>query len=46
MSDIDRTDPCDSCEQSLVSFSKERLQDGICPFCRSPFRDDGTDTDR
>lgn len=43
--DIDRTKPCDSCGQSLVSFSIEKLQDGTCPFCKEPFRDDDRSVD-
>jgi len=28
---------CDSCEQSLVSFSPEKLKEReTCPYCRNP----------
>jgi hypothetical protein len=35
---IDPTKPCDNCGNDLVSFSKEKLRDGECPYCYEPFR--------
>lgn len=40
-----RPTECDSCGQSLVSFSREKLEDGTCPFCKDPHTTDDAETD-